>query len=301
MRRLAIRAAVSLSLLASGWPITGCAASRPSVPAPPATLEAAPSRYAQVDGIRVHYKALGKGARAVVFVHGLACDMTSWAKQVPAFAKTFRVLALDLPGHGGSDKPDVRYSMDLFARAVAAVMEDAGVPRAALVGHSMGTPVVRQFYRLYPKRTEALVAVDGGLKPYLVDPAAIEKFLAPFRGPEFREAQAKFADSMFAQGAPAERDAVKAVMLATPQHVLVSAAEAMFDPAIWKEDRIGVPLLCVYAKSPFWSDEYKTYVRKLAARLDYRVWDAVGHFLMLQKPEEFDELLALFLSHPPTG
>jgi pimeloyl-ACP methyl ester carboxylesterase len=69
----------------------------------------------------------------------------------------------------------------------------------------------------------------------------------------------------------------------------------MFDPAIWKEDPIGVPVLCVIARSPFWSADYETFVRRLAPRLDYRVVDGAGHFVMMDKPDEFNALLANFL------
>ncbi len=67
--------------------------------------------------------------------------------------------------------------MDLFAAAIDAVMKDAKVERAVLVGHSMGTPVVRQFYRKYPKKTLAIVIVDGGLRPF-GDKAMREQFMA---------------------------------------------------------------------------------------------------------------------------
>ena len=66
--------------------------------------------------------------------------------------------------------------MDLFARAVEAVRAAAGVDRVVLVGHSMGTPVVRQFYRLFPKKTLGLVAVDGSLRPFFTKP---EQIVAP--------------------------------------------------------------------------------------------------------------------------
>jgi pimeloyl-ACP methyl ester carboxylesterase len=75
----------------------------------------------------------------------------------------------------------------------------------------------------------------------------------------------------------------------------------MLDPAIWKEDRIDAPVLCVLARSPFWSDDYEAFVRKLAPRLEYRVLDGVGHFLMLQKPDDFNAILSLFLANPPRG
>src|SRR6185503_11087712 len=119
-------------------------------------LNDAPSRWAKLDGNRVHYKSYGKGRDALVFVHGWTCDMSFWSDQIPAFVNQTRVIAIDLPGHGKSDKPDITYSMDLFARAVDAVLKDAGVARAVLVGHSMGTPVIREFYRKYPEKTIGL-------------------------------------------------------------------------------------------------------------------------------------------------
>ena len=93
-------------------------------------------------------------------------NLDSWRDQVSDFAKRNRVIVIELPGHGQSDKPQTIYSMELFARAVDAVMSDAKVKRAVLVGHSMGTPVARQFYRKYPEKTLAIVIVDGSLRPF---------------------------------------------------------------------------------------------------------------------------------------
>lgn len=273
-----------------------CAAGRPVADAAPAALSETPVRFAALDGLRVAYKVAGRGEPTIVFVHGWTCDMTTWSKQFPYFSKTHRVIAVDLPGHGASDKPEIAYSMDLFARAVDAVLKDAGVSRAVLVGHSMGTPVVRQFYRLFPGKTVALVAVDGPLKPYSTDPAVAERFVAPFAGPDGLAARAKMADSMFTGIDAALAGPAKEVMLATPVYVVVSAGKAMFDPAIWKDDPIRVPLLLVLAKSPFWNDEYEAFVRKLAPGVQYKVLEGVSHFLMLQKPDEFNALVTAFLA-----
>ena len=88
---------------------------------------------------------------------------------------------------------------------------------------------------------------------------------------------------------------MKAVTRATPQHVAVSAMKGMLDPAVWKEDKIEVPVQVILAKSPFWSADYEQFVRKLAPQVDYRVMDGVGHFLMAEKPDEFNAVLADFL------
>jgi pimeloyl-ACP methyl ester carboxylesterase len=117
---------------------------------------------ATVDGIDIHWTSAGSGSQTVIFVHGWTCDETSWQGQVPVISQKYRVITLDLPGHGKSGSPkDGKFSMALFARAVEAVRNEAKIDRAVLVGHSMGTPVIRQYALMYPERVAALVLVDG--------------------------------------------------------------------------------------------------------------------------------------------
>src|SRR5687767_5871798 len=93
-----------------------------------AVVEAAeaPSKFAKLDGMRIHYKSYGSGREAAVFIHGWTCDQTFWRLQAPVYEKR-RSLLIDLPGHGKSDKPEIAYTQELFARAVEAAMRDAGV------------------------------------------------------------------------------------------------------------------------------------------------------------------------------
>ena len=86
---------------------------------PPDAIANAPSRFAKIKEMRVHYKSLGDGTTALVFVHGWTCDESSWRYQVPFFKKNYRVITLDLPGHGKSGSPkDSPLTMDLFAKAI---------------------------------------------------------------------------------------------------------------------------------------------------------------------------------------
>src|SRR5580700_415787 len=87
---------------------------------------ALPLSAATVDGLKIHSSTAGNAKRTVVLVHGWTCDETSWAAQVPELTrKNYRVVTLDLPGHGQSGSPaDGKFSMDLFARAVEAVREE---------------------------------------------------------------------------------------------------------------------------------------------------------------------------------
>src|SRR5215211_4729672 len=100
------------------------------------------SKYAMLDGAKIHYQSYGgNGKDAFVLVHGWSSNLEAWGHQIPDLARRSRVIALDLPGHGKSDKPQLTYTMDHFAAAIDAVMRDAKVERAVLLGHSMGTPV----------------------------------------------------------------------------------------------------------------------------------------------------------------
>jgi pimeloyl-ACP methyl ester carboxylesterase len=113
---------------------------------------ALPLSAAAVDGAKIHWSSTGVAQQAVILVHGWTCDESSWDAQVPVLSAKYRVITLDLPGHGKSDPPpDGKFSMTLFARAVEAVRAEAKVDKAVLVGHSMGTPVIREYARLYPK------------------------------------------------------------------------------------------------------------------------------------------------------
>lgn len=250
-------------------------------------------RFADFGGERVHYLDVGEGDNTLVCIHGWASDTTVWRDQIPVFRDRMRMLVIDLPGHGRSDQPADGYSMDVFARSIAAVMDDAGVSKAVLMGHSNGVPVVRQFWRKYPERTVALVLVEGALLQ-VMPPEAAQPFLDQFRGPEFKQAASRMVDQL--SGIDDElRERVRKLMMGTAQSALVGGMEASLDPAIWTDDPIGVPTLCLLAKSPFWSADYEKYVRKLIPGVDYRVLDGVSHFVMMEVPERFNPIVERFL------
>ncbi len=255
----------------------------------------ASSHFARLEDTRVHYTNYGTGDFALLLVHGWNCNENVWKEQAPALANTVRVITIDLPGHGQSDKPKINYTMDLQARALDAVLEDGGVKTAVLIGHSNGTPVLRQFYRRSAEKVRGLVIVDGALRPF-GDAAMMEKFIAPLRGPDYTATVTRFVEEMTASMPAQQRAKLETMMLATPQHVAVGEMEALLDPALWKEDKIEVPVLMVMAKQPAWTAEYEAFVRRLAPKLDYQIWEGVSHFVMLDKPDEFNAAVLAFLA-----
>ena len=114
------------------------------------------SKFLDVDHLKVHYTNYGKGDTALFFVHGWSCDETVWSEQAPALAEKIRVITIDLPGHGQSEKPKtIEYTMDLYARAIDAVLSDATVK----------SHVARILFKLNLRdRTQAVVvAYETGL------------------------------------------------------------------------------------------------------------------------------------------
>ena len=264
----------------------------------PQTLADGESHFASFGTNQVHYVTVGGGRQTIVFVHCWAGNLGFWREQVPAFADKARLVLIDLPGHVQSDKPHTAYTMDFFASAVLAVMRDAHVDKAVLVGHSMGGPVICCVYRQAPEKVAALVSVDGLLRRPQGTPDDAEKFVAPFRTPEYREHTKQFVGSFFpVPGTEALRDRVLSEILATPQYVMVGAMEGMFGPdqPDWDLKKVNVPVLVINARSPMWNADYESYVHSLSPQTDYCMMDGVGHWLMLEKPAKFNATLTELL------
>ena len=248
-----------------------------------------PALAATVDGAKIHWTSTGSGP-AVIFVHGWTCDESSWQGQVPAFSKQYRVITLDLPGHGKSDLPKGgTFSMALFARAVEAVREEAKVDRAVFVGHSMGTPVIRTYALMYPTRVVGLVLVDGLVQiaggPSVPRPAMV--------GPEGMKARENMVHGMFGPATtPQLQQHILKMMLGTKEATADGAMRATWDQSWVKNDPIIVPVLGVYAARPIASREAIT---RIFPKVEYHQIAGSAHFLMMEKPDEFNQLLSVFL------
>jgi len=248
---------------------------------------------ASVDGMNIYSTSAGSGKTTVVLVHGWTCDSSSWDAQVPVLSKHYRVVTLDLPGHGRSGSPkDGKFSVDLFARAVEAVRAEAHAEKIVLVGHSMGAPVIRQYARLYPKHVAGLVAVDG--------PIDMRGFAEGFKppsvaGPEGLKAREGMIRGMFTpQTPPALQQKILDMMLKAPEATAVGAMNAMFDPAIRKADVTPMPAFTIWAgTNPQLPnvDELK----KVLPHYSQTQVAGTGHFVMMEKPDEFNQLVTSFV------
>jgi pimeloyl-ACP methyl ester carboxylesterase len=241
------------------------------------------------DGVPIYFETVGNGPTTIVFVHGWTCDRTYWSRQRDTFAASYRVVTLDLAGHGKSGLGRKDYTMAAFGADVAAVLTALNPRRVVLVGHSMGSAVVVETAKLVRDRVIGLVAVDAfhTLEQFWT-PASVAAFVKPFREDYVRAAR-PFVESMFLP--TSDRGLVHRItteMLQRPPEVGISALE---QTRLWQTtypfDGVAVPMVAIN------SDRQPTDKKSLERRgMKAVIMSGVGHFPMIEDAVTFNRLLA---------
>jgi pimeloyl-ACP methyl ester carboxylesterase len=137
-------------------------------------------QYLTIHGHKRAYVKAGSGP-ALLLLHGLGCDHTTWLPVVAALSRRFTVIAPDLLGHGRSDKPRADYSVGGYANGMRDLLTVLGIDKVTVVGHSFGGGVAMQFAYQFPERTERLILVAPGGIGREVTPAIRAISLPGFR------------------------------------------------------------------------------------------------------------------------
>ncbi len=146
-----------------------------------------------IDGI--HFTDSGTGTASVVLVHGFTCDHTDWDRQIAYLSQNYRVIALDLPGHGQSITGEP--SIAALGASVATLVHQLELVNTTLVGHSMGCRVVLEASRICGDRVKGIVFVDGSRAA--TTPAEYEALKHRLEGIEFSEFGASLFGQMFTE------------------------------------------------------------------------------------------------------
>ncbi|RYJ00083.1 MAG: alpha/beta fold hydrolase, partial [Actinomycetales bacterium] len=110
-------------------------------------------QYVVVHGYRRAFRKVGTGP-ALLLIHGMACDSSTWDDVIGPLSEHFTVIAPDLLGHGDSDKPNGDYSIGGYANGMRDLLTVLGIDKVTIVGHSFGGGVAMQFAYQFPERTE---------------------------------------------------------------------------------------------------------------------------------------------------
>jgi pimeloyl-ACP methyl ester carboxylesterase len=119
------------------------------------------AKQIELHGHPVTFHHVGEGP-AVLLIHGITSSSRTWRTVIPRLSQHYTVIAPDLLGHGRSAKPRGDYSLGAYASGIRDLMIALGVPRATVVGHSLGGGVAMQFAYQFPERVERLALVDSG-------------------------------------------------------------------------------------------------------------------------------------------
>ena len=251
------------------------------------------------DGLLVSYEARGAGSPTLVFVHGWACNRGHWKAQVEEFGADHLVVAVDLGGHGESGKDRERWTIESLARDLSAVLVQLDLSDVLLVGHSMGGPVSLMAAAENPARVIGVIGADTihdaemAISAELMNPyiAAME---SNFTETCKKTVQGAFPDQRSVDPALVAR--VEADMLATGQAVVVGLMRSFIELNAQKAlADCPVPVKCINAAAP---NVTKLEVnRKYSPEFEVVLMEDVSHFLMLERPGEFNRHLRRLISN----
>lgn len=247
------------------------------------------------DGVNLVYSVAGTGEPALVFIHGGLADRDFWTKQLEAFSGRHKVIALDLPGHGESGANRTKWGIPEFGADVKAVVDAEKVKRAIIFGNSLGGPVAVEAALLLPGRALGVVGVD-----------TFQSLEGPYPLEELRQRAEAFRDDyagMLKQMVLAlfHKDADPALIAEAERRMMKTppaAAYAIFMGMVGyvpaeSASRLTVPLRAING------DIYPTDfagVRKIKPDFEALIMTHMGHYPMLERPDEFNKHVATVIA-----
>jgi pimeloyl-ACP methyl ester carboxylesterase len=260
-------------------------------------------RFETVDGVRLRYVRAGDGP-ALVLLHGFASSIVTWRETLPALSRSHDVVALDFPGFGGSEiRP--RLAPSAYPRLVTGLMDRLGIPRASLVGNSLGGGVAVVVAATHPERVDRLVLIDSVAfnlapedRPWLLRVTRFEPVARAVEVLPIRRALVTLAlRQLFHDDRLVTRERVDEYVAPLLRPGAVAAAQALLAsgddlglPGLVAQVR--VPTLVVWGRQDAWIPVAQAD-RFLAAIPGSRkvVIDGCGHLPQEERPSEVTALL----------
>lgn len=267
-----------------------------------ATQSAAPApRMIAAGATRLRVLETGSGEGVpVVLLHGFGADLDTWMFVQPILAETRRAIALDLPGHGGSAKEVGAGDADSLAGAVAAGLDALAVPRAHLVGHSLGGAVALAFASRWPERAATLTLIaSAGLGPQ-INAGFIDGFVRATRRREMQEVLSLLVHDPALVSRKMVEDVLRTKRLDGVDRALSTIAAAWFGGGRQQIDLAGTIAALAMPVQLIWGREDRiipvAHAEALRSRLPVHILDAAGHLPHMEKAAEVGRLLRAFLA-----
>ncbi|MGD8327683.1 MAG: alpha/beta hydrolase [Sphingomonadales bacterium] len=247
------------------------------------------------DGNLITYETRGQGDIALVFIHCWACNRDFWKEQLPYFETDYKVIAIDLPGHGTSGTNRAHWSIDNFGLDVKAVLDAQKVKNAILIGHSMGGPVALAAAKHLQGRVKAIACVDTLHNLEQMTPAkTMEPFIAAMKA-DYAGMMTNMANAMFPKNSdPNVKAYVLKQALAAHKESIIAIMKGFIDLDLGQlAAEANVPIRCINAAPlPPAIPETTIKANRRYADFDAVLMENVGHYLYLEQPEAFNTQLS---------
>ena len=254
-----------------------------------------------VKDIEINYQEAGAGF-PLILIHGLNGDLTGWALVLPEFSKHYRTIALDVRGHGGTSKPDQPYSIQGFSEDFYAFMNRLKIPKAHILGLSMGGAIAQQFALDHPEMIQSLVLVSTFSH---IDEQAYRAFTRLSQSlkeggyPAFFDEVVKLAFTpQFIAANPGPLAELKAKRVAINSPAAIGrATEACLAFNLKNEiAKISIPTLVVSGrKDVFTPVHLAEQIHRSIRGSEWKILEDVGHNLYIEKSSQLAQVVLEFL------
>ncbi len=235
----------------------------------------------------------GAGSLPVVFLHSLAGNTGQWSAQLSHIRTTRRAIALDLPGHGQSLPPaNGDYAIESMVQAIHTAVDQLGIERFILVGHSMGGSVAGAYAGTYPEQVAGLLLVDPSGDSTQMPTEDVQQYIGAMESEAYSNIIESYWSQILTGSTEATQTKVMQDLRDTPKATVVGVSKALFKynpvPAL---ERYHGPMLSVITSI----NETPLSVHNLVTKLPHKIIAGTGHWLQLDKPEEFNEVMDEFI------
>jgi len=234
-------------------------------------------------------------AMPVVFVHSAGGDSTHWNSALTHLrGQGRRCVAFDLPGHGHSEAAgETKGMMDSLVEAIAAVVDHLALERFVLVGHSIGGSASMAYAGRFPQRLAGLMLVDSGGNPDVLPKEIRQQIQQAMDSEHYESVAQNYWERLLGRAKPEVREKVLAGMRKLPRRVVISQVQELFDYNPQKDlMNYRGPVLSVVVP-----ENVSAYsVHALVPGIKHVLVEGTGHWIHLDKPDVFEEILDDFLS-----
>ena len=249
------------------------------------------------DGVMINYYIKGSKKNALVFVHGYSCSSEYWWPQLEYFSKKYTTIAIDLAGHGKSGLNRKEYSMDAFGDDVKSVIEHLDLDQVVLIGHSMGGPVIVKAAGSLGAKSRLIIGVDTFHDLTTEGIGRFARIAVNTMFQLFYDSMTKDSiDDFFIDKTDKNlEDWIRNDALKSPKNISQGTLDALLTmnyPESLSE--LSIPMIALNARSfreTKLDSNFDTY-----KDIQIEFMEDVGHFIMLERPDEFNKWLEAKIS-----